>query len=221
MNVLIAMETSGNIRRAFQAKGHNAWSCDLLPADDQSTYHFQCDVFQLLADQRYKWDMMIAHPNCQYLCGSGLHWNGRRPGRAQLTEAALDDVRKLMAADIDKICIENPIGCISSRIRKPDQIVQPYTFGENASKKTCLWLKNLPKLQPTVHVPGRWSCNKHVWDQQLGPKCPTCGKDSTRLVWANQTPSGQNKLGPSPERWKLRSETYPGIAEAMAQQWGQ
>lgn len=205
MKVLVAMETSGKIRRAFRAKGHNAYSCDILPSDDGSPYHIKGDVFELLSqigrfDDGWAWDLMIAHPTCTYLCSSGLHWNYRRPGRQALTDAALEDVRKLMSAPIDKICIENPVGCISTRIRKPDQIIHPYQFGHDASKGTCLWLKGLPTLKPTAYVQPRIVNGKKIW--------------------ANQTPSGQNKLGPSPDRWKLRSETYDGIAHAMADQWG-
>lgn len=197
MNVLVAMETSGKVREAFRAKGHNAVSCDLLPSDDNSPYHLQCDVFTVL-DRG--WDLMIAHPTCTYLCVSGLHWNKRIPGRSAKTELALNDVRLLLEADIGKICLENPIGCISTRIRKPDQIIQPYQFGHDASKQTCLWLKGLQPLKPTLYVPPRIV--------------------KGRKIWGNQTPSGQNKLGPSPDRWKLRSETYQGIADAMADQWG-
>ena len=141
--------------------------------------------------------MMIAHPPCTYLCSSGLHWNTKRPSRAQQTLDALDFVRLLMNAPIEKIAIENPIGCISSQIRKPEQIIQPWQHGHAESKSTCLWLKNLPILVPSLIVSK-----------------PTSG------VWNNQTPSGQNKLGPSPNRWKIRSATYAGIAKAMADQWG-
>ena len=140
------------------------------------------------------WDMMIAHPPCTYLAGSGLHWNTRVPGRAALTEEALEFVRLLLTAPIPRIALENPIGCISSRIRKPDQIIQPWWFGEDASKATCLWLKGLPLLKPTDII--------------------------RKARYANQTPSGQNKLGPSADRAKLRSLTYMGVAEAMASQWG-
>jgi hypothetical protein len=143
------------------------------------------------------WDMMIAHPPCTYLAASGLHWNRRKPGRAALTENALLFVEKLLRAPIPKIALENPIGCISTLIRKPDQIVQPWYFGDDASKATCLWLKNLPSLQRRNPLPG-----------------------DARTRRANQTPSGQNKLGPSPDRWKKRSTTYPGFAAAMAEQWG-
>jgi hypothetical protein len=119
--------------------------------------------------------------------------------------------------------LENPVGIISSRIRKPDQIIQPYQFGHDASKKTCLWLKNLPKLIGTEYVLPKLACvNRHVWDPQANtvPLCPTCGAHPKREVWGNQTPSGQNKLGPSEDRWKKRSQTYSGIAKAMADQWG-
>jgi hypothetical protein len=147
---------------------------------------------------------MIAHPPCTYLSVSGLHWNKRDPERAQKTEEALDFVRLLLDAPIPKIALENPVSCISSRIRKPDQIIQPYEFGDDASKKTCLWLQNLPKLVPTERVQGRMV------------------EHNGKLVerWANQTDSGQNKLGPSEDRAKIRSTTYAGIARAMAEQWG-
>jgi hypothetical protein len=145
---------------------------------------------------------MIAHPPCTYLTVSGLHWNKKNPYRAAQTELALSFVQELMDAPIDKICIENPVSCISSRIRKPDQIIQPYEFGHDASKKTCLWLKNLQPLRidPALRWPGRWVNGKERW--------------------SNQTDSGQNKLGPSEDRWKLRSVTYAGIARAMAETWG-
>lgn len=126
-----------------------------------------------------------------------MHWTTRGKRDPQLTEDALAFVRLLLNAPVDRIALENPIGAISTRIRKPDQIIQPYQFGHNASKRTCLWLKNLPKLEPTNILP-----------------LPPSG------VWGNQTPSGQNRLGPSPDRWKARSQTYQGIATAMAEQWG-
>lgn len=196
MKVLIACEYSGRVRDAFLALDHDAMSCDLLPTDVAGP-HYQGDVRDVLHDG---WDLMIAHPPCTYLASSGLHWNTKRPERAQQTEEALAFVRLLLDAPIPRIALENPIGCISSRIRKPEQVIQPYWFGDDASKATCLWLKNLPPLRPTKLIEGRI----------VNGKCR----------WANQTDSGQNRLGPSEDRWKKRSETYQGIAEAMAAQWG-
>jgi hypothetical protein len=143
---------------------------------------------------------MIAHPPCTYLSVSGMHWTKRGLRDPKLTEDALSFVRSLLDASIGKIALENPISIISSRIRKPDQIVNPWQFGHDASKKTCLWLKNLPLLHPTKIIEPRIVEGKKRW--------------------ANQTNSGQNKLGPSKDRWKIRSETYKGIATAMAEQWG-
>jgi hypothetical protein len=196
MRVLIGCESSGSVRRAFRALGHDAWSCDLLPADDASPHHLQCDVLTVLDAG---WDLAIFHPTCTYLCSSGLHWNKRVAGRAGKTLEALEFVRRLLAASIPKIALENPIGCISTQIRKSDQTIQPWQFGDDASKATCLWLKGLPLLAPTANVPPRIVNGKKRW--------------------ANQTDSGQNKLAPSADRWKLRSKTYQGIAEAMAEQW--
>ena len=195
MKVLVACEYSGAVRDAFIALGHDAKSCDLLPTDVPGP-HYQGDVRDIIAEG---WDLMIAHPPCTYLCSSGLHWNKRVPGRAQQTEDSLDFVRFLMNAPIPRIAIENPIGCISSRIRKPEQIIHPHQFGHDASKATCLWLKGLEPLTPTCHVAPRFVGDK--------PR------------WGNQTDSGQNRLPPSEDRWKIRSETYAGIARAMALQW--
>ena len=194
MRVLVACEFSGTVREAFRKRGHDVMSCDLLPSDDNSPHHYQGDVLDILYDG---WDLMIAHPPCTYLAVSGLHWNKRVPGRAEKTEEALDFVRLLLSAPIERIALENPVSCISSRIRKPDQIIQPWWFGEDASKKTCLWLKNLAPLVETNRLEG-----------------------DNRTRRANQTASGQNKLAPSADRWKLRSKTYQGIADAMAAQWG-
>lgn len=195
MRVLVACEFSGIVRDAFTDRGHYAMSCDLLPCESPGE-HYQGDVRDLLDCE---WDLMIAHPPCTYLCSSGLHWNGRTPGRQALTDDALEFVRELLAAPIPRIALENPVGCISTHIRKFDQAIQPYQFGHDASKKTCLWLKNLPPLQPT---------------QIIEPRIV-----NGRSRWANQTDSGQNKLPPSKNRWALRSETYAGIAKAMADQW--
>ncbi|RSU72285.1 hypothetical protein BRX37_19315 [Sphingomonas sp. S-NIH.Pt3_0716] len=193
---MVACEFSGTVRDAFAAHGHDAWSCDLLPSSGQ---HLQGDVFEFLDRD---WDILIAHPPCTYLCSSGLHWNKRVEGRAALTEEALDFVRRLMEAPVDRIAIENPVGCISTRIRPADQYVQPYDFGDDASKRTGLWLKGLPKLvaDRSKRVAGRIVSGKERW--------------------ANQCDSGQNRLGPSSDRWAARSVTYPGIANAMATQWG-
>ena len=195
VRVLIACESSGVVRDAFRARGHFAMSCDLLSAERPGPHH-QGDVRELL-DQ--EWDLLIAHPPCTYLSVSGMHWTTRGLRDPKLTEDALGLVRLFMDAPIERIAIENPVSVISSRIRKPDQIIQPYQFGHDASKKTCLWLKNLPLLKPTRLVEPRIIDGK--------PR------------WANQTDSGQNKLPPSKDRWKLRSKTYEGIADAMAAQW--
>lgn len=196
MRVLIACEFSGTVRSAFEDLGHDAWSCDLLPSNTIGN-NYQGDVRDILDDE---WDLMIAHPPCTYLCSSGLHWNKRRPERVSLTEEALDFVRLLLDAPIPRIALENPVGCISTRIRPYDQAIQPYEYGHNASKKTCLWLKNLPPLRPTQFIEPRMV--------------------NGRPRWENQTDSGQNRLPPSQDRWAIRSETYQGIAEAMAAQWG-
>lgn len=195
MRLLVACEYSGTVRDAFIRAGHDAMSCDLLPTDAAGP-HYQGDVFDIINDG---WDMMIAHPPCTYLSVSGMHWTARGLRDPKLTEDALEFVQRLMDAPIERIAIENPISVISSRIRKPDQIINPWQFGHDASKRTCLWLKNLPLLVPTAIVEPRIVNGKKRW--------------------ANQTDSGQNRLPPSDDRWKIRSETYIGIADAMAQQW--
>lgn len=197
MRVLIGCEYSGRVRQAFRALGHDAWSCDLLDSDDASPYHIKGDVLEQI---NKGWDLGIFHPPCTYLSVSGMHWTTRGLRDPKLTEDALQFVQHLMAAPIDRIAIENPVSIISSRIRKPDQTIQPYWFGEDASKRTCLWLKNLPHLVPTNVVDGR----------DVGG----------RKRWGNQTDSGQNRLSPGADRWKIRSVTYQGIANAMAMQWG-
>jgi hypothetical protein len=194
MRVLVACEFSGVVRDAFAAQGHDAWSCDLIPTD-KGDKHIVGDVQDILTDG---WDLMIAHPPCTYLSVSGMHWTTRGLRDPQLTEDALAFVQQLMDAPIERIAVENPISIISSRIRKPNQIIQPWWFGHDASKKTCLWLKNLPLLTPTDKLPG-----------------------DSKTRRGNQTASGQNKLPPSPDRWKLRSITFEGIAQAMAKQWGE
>jgi hypothetical protein len=182
MKVLVACEFSGLVRDAFIAGGHDAWSCDLLRSEREGP-HFQQDVLEIL--DRRAWDLMIAFPPCTHLAVSGARWfKDKRTEQ----ENALDFVRVLMDAPIPRIAIENPIGVISSRIRKPDQIIQPWYFGHGEVKATCLWLNNLPPLVPTNMVAGR----------------------TPRVHYAS----------PGPDRWKERSRTLPGIAAAMADQWG-
>ena len=191
MKVLIACESSGVVRSAFRELGHDAWSCDLLAADDGDSHHFTGDIRNFLDN---KWDLMIAHPPCTHLSVSGARWF---KDKQQEQKDALDFVKLLLDAPIPRIALENPVSIISSKIRKPDQIIQPWMFGHTEAKKTCLWLKGLPVLIPTRIMP-----------------LPSRG------YWDNQTPSGQNKLGPSESRWKIRSKTYDGVAKAMADQWG-
>lgn len=204
MNILIGCESSGETRDAFIARGHDAVSCDLLPTQRPGP-HYRGDIRDILC---LPWDMLIVHPTCTFLCSSGLHWNKRREDRAQLTEDAVAFARMFMdgpeSSHIPKRVVENPIGCLSSRVRKPDQIIQPYQFGDDASKATCLWLYGLPILTPTQYVEPRVVMHN--------------GKLQKR--WANQTDSGQNNLPPSADRWRIRSKTYPGIAQAFALQWG-
>lgn len=182
MNVLIACEFSGIVRDAFRKKGHNAWSCDLLPTEGNSEYHKIVDVLDILYSS---WDLMIAHPPCTHLAVSGARWF--KDKKEEQTQALIF-VKQLMDAPIDKICVENPISIISSKIRKPDQIIQPWQFGHGETKATCLWLKNLPKLISTNIVEGR--------------------------------EAKVHKMAPSKNRWKDRSRTCQGIADAMAEQWG-
>jgi site-specific DNA-cytosine methylase len=186
MRVLVACEFSGVVREAFRARGHDAWSCDLLPSEGGfSPYHYQSDVRRFLTPHGWDWDLMIAHPPCTHLAVSGARWF---KGKEREQQEALAFVQMLMGAPIPRICIENPVSIISSRIRKPDQIIQPWMFGHGETKATCLWLKGLPKLTPTNIVDGR----------------------EARV----------HRLPPSPDRWRERSRTYQGIADAMAEQWG-
>lgn len=190
MKVLVACEFSGVVREEFRKRGHDAWSCDLIDTEIPGN-HIIDDVRNVLRRSKEPWDLMIAHPPCKYLAVSGARWFKER---IHQQNEAIQFVRSLMfTPNVEKICIENPVSVISTKIRKPDQIIQPYEFGHEETKKTCLWLKNLSKLKPTKIMEIR---NK------------------------NLTPSGQNKLGPSPTRSMDRSRTYLGIAEAMAEQWG-
>ncbi len=181
MRVLVACEYSGRVRDAFCQKGHDAWSCDLLETEVPGN-HIQDDVKNVL---RKGWDLMICHPPCTHLAVSGARWFKEKVNEQA---EALAFVMMLLDADIPKICLENPVSIISSRIRKPDQIIQPWQFGHGETKATCLWLKGLPLLTPTNIVEGR--------------------------------EAKVHKMAPSPTRWKERSRTYEGIAQAMADQWG-
>ena len=182
MKVLVACEYSGAVRDAFRARGHEAVSCDLLPSEAPGP-HYEGDVRNILDAN---WDLMIAHPPCTHLAVSGARWF---KDKQQEQAEALEFVRLLLAANIPRIALENPVSIISTRIRKPDQIIQPWQFGHGETKATCLWLKNLPPLRPTNIVEGR----------------------EARV----------HKMAPSPDRWKERSRTYQGIADAMAEQWGE
>jgi hypothetical protein len=209
MKVLVACEFSGRVREAFRAKGHDAWSCDLLPSDDDSPYHYQRDVFDVLG---FGWDLMIAHPPCTYLCNSGVSWlykkNVHAPGTSfaknekrwkQLAEGASFFNYLLNTNAVDKVAVENPIPhkyAVEMIGRKYDQIVQPWMFGDMERKATCLWLKGLPKLVET----------NNVKEEML--KLPK--NVQQRLHY----------LPPSKDRAKLRSTTFQGIADAMAEQWG-
>ena len=181
MRVLIACEFSGVVREAFRARGHDAWSCDRLEAEDDSPFHYRRDVENILDND---WDLMIAHPPCTHLAVSGARWF---KDKREEQEVALHLVRTLLNAPIPYIALENPVSIISSRIRKPDQIIQPWMFGHGETKATCLWLKSLPLLVPTSIVEGR----------------------QPRVHFAS----------PGPSRWKERSRTMQGIADAMAEQW--
>lgn len=200
MRAIVGCEFSGVVRRALRARGVDAWSCDLLPAADGSPHHIQGDVLEHIGGG---WDLGIFHPPCTYLCSSGLHWNHRRPGRAMLTEQAEEFAMALWNAPIPMVALENPIGRLSKTLGDPGQIIQPWQFGADASKATCLWLRGLPPLIPTEFI---------------APRVVLHGAKFV-MRWSNQTDSGQNNLPPSEDRWAQRSETYSGIAEAMASQW--
>jgi hypothetical protein len=188
MKVLVACEFSGIVRDAFSWWGHDAWSCDLLPTDKPGK-HIQGDVLEHLNDG---WDLMIAHPPCTYICNGGNNWLNRRPDLAwrENREIAAEFFMRLINANINKIAVENPIGCMSSKYRKPDQIIHPYMFGHDVRKDTCLWLKNLPKLMPTNLLSGKYRKIDY---------------------WSNKrNPNGRS----------LKSITFHGVAYAMAEQWG-
>lgn len=186
MNVLVACEFSGVVRRAFRKRGHNAWSCDLLPSDDNSEYHIQDDVRLHLHRIDFQYDLIIAHPPCTHLAVSGARYFKEKKADGRQQRAI--DFFMYFWIHAKKVCVENPVSIMSTHFRKPDQIIQPWQFGHGETKATCLWLKGLPKLKPTNIVSGR--------EQRI------------------------HKMPPSKDRWKLRSITYQGIADAMAEQWG-
>lgn len=222
--VLIGCECSGAVRRAFRARGCEAFSCDLKPAEDGGEHIRVSGNAELVELLRDPWALVIIHPPCTFLNVAGMHWTTRGLRDPQLTEDALELVRKILGAPVERLALENPVGIISTRIRKPDQYIQPYQFGEDASKKTGLWLKGLPLLTGTQYVKPRMVCKcgrVFPYDQEFAGGCPNCGTGVARPRWGNQTDSGQNRLGPSPERATERSRTYLGIASAMAEQWGQ
>ena len=199
--VLIACEFSGIVRDAFAARGHDAISCDLLPTESQGP-HYEGRVQDILEDTHgMSIDLMIAHPPCTYLSVSGSRWLYNKDGskneeRWEKREEALDFVRFLMDSPIERICVENPVSVIASQIRKSDQLIHPWEHGHPEEKRTCLWLKNLPKLEPT----------DIVYDEMM--KLP---KAERHRIWS---------MPPSPTRGKDRSRFYTGIADAMAEQWG-
>tara|TARA_R110000868_G_scaffold365010_1_gene627888 strand:+ start:255 stop:923 length:669 start_codon:yes stop_codon:yes gene_type:complete len=220
MRILVACEESQAITKEFRKLGHEAFSCDILPCSGgHPEWHYQQDVFEVI---NKGWDMMIAHPPCTYLAVSGARWmynpddsdldfkdrrpHPKHPNRKQQQSDALDFVRKLMDAPIDKIAIENPISVISSQIRKPNQIVHPYHFGDKASKSTCLWLKNLPLLEPTNIV------DKGEYFEFISKK----GVKKRMAMWYYEALKNAKT---SAERSTLRSKTFKGMAEAMANQW--
>lgn len=238
MRVLVGCEFTGTVRRKFRERGHDAWSNDILPATDNSSHHLQMDVFEAIANYG-PWDLGIFHPPCAYLTSSA-EWcysdaaeekaRARGSGalfgsaRRQARDEAVEFFRRLWESSIPKVCIENPIGVIPTRLGlKPTQIVQPFEYGHDARKATCLWLRGgLDPLRPTLRISPKHGCPvckvKFEYCEDVS-NCSVCGA-KLKTVWANQTPSGQNKLGPSENRWALRAATYEGIASAMAETWG-
>jgi len=203
MKILIACEESQIVTKEFRAFGHEAYSCDLIPTSgDNAEWHIQGDA--LVEAYSGKYDMMIAHPPCTYLSVSGLHWNKKRPERALLTEQALEFVQQLMDAPIEKIVIENPVSCISTRIRKPNQIVEPWHFGDLATKKTCLWIKGLKNL--TLDITEKPELEYISY-----------GENNRMQKWMYDIRCTTVKDG---KRAKLASKTFQGFAKAMAIQWG-
>lgn len=211
MRVLVACEESQAVTKAFRKLGHEAYSCDIQECSgDKPEWHIQGDAIKEAYSGKY--DLMIAHPPCTYLAVSGARWMYNKDGsvnKERLTNQrkALNFVQKLMDAPIEKIAIENPVSVISSQIRKPDQIIQPYEYGHSEAKKTCLWLKNLPQLQPTKIV------DKGEFVEWVDKN----GKKKRQAKWYLDV---LTKAKTKAERQKLRSKTYQGIADAIANQWG-
>jgi hypothetical protein len=205
MKVLVACEFSGVVRTAFELRGHDAWSCDVLPSEIPYGNHLQCDVLEVIHNR--SWDLMIAHPPCTYLTVTGNRWflpkyKDRYPDREKQREDAVKFFMALANAPIPRIAIENPVSVIASRWRKSDQVIQPYQFGDKAVKKTCLWLKNLPKLKHTCVVEPEYKI--------YNSSTKKSGKSRYPMLW---TGAGKG-MG------QERSKTFPGIATAMANQWG-
>jgi len=227
MKVLVACEESQEVTKAFRALGHDAFSCDLLPCSGgHPEWHIQDDV--LLYIDTGEWDMMIAHPPCTFLASSNTYINRgcskySAEEAAQYRHEAILFFFSLAEAPIERIAIENPVGIMSTVFRKPDQIIQPWQFGHPESKTTCLWLKGMPLLNPTEIADFKsYRCRcGYVFEAKWGKYgCPGCGGTyAAKPLWDNQTKSGQNNLPPSADRPKLRSKTYTGIAQAMANQW--
>lgn len=234
MRVLVACERSGVVREAFRKRGHDAWSCDLEPAMDISQFHIQKDAVEVsrwpgVRSAKSYWHLMLAFPECRFLSSSGMHRTGKPNQRTQAdVEAAASFFMQMVAAPVEKIAVENSIGIMSTRYRKPDQIIHPYQFGEDAEKHTCLWLKNLPRLSSTEFFLPRLVCQNRECGETLTWEdlplkhhiCLVCNMGKMLPRWSNQTDSGQNRLGPSPTRSAIRARTYQGIADAMAEQWG-
>lgn len=212
LNVLIACEFSGAIRNEFRKLGHNAYSCDIVPSEDNSPYHYQCDVRNVI--NAYEWDLMIAHPPCTYLTLAGNRWfkpeyKDKYPTREQDRAEAIEFFQTLINANIPHIAVENPIGIMSSVYRKPDQIIQPWQFGDPFQKSTCLWLKDLPKLEHTNVVSKgefiEWECKK-------------TGRIKRQPKWYADA---FQKTSDPVQRQKIRNTTFPGIAKAIAEQYSE
>jgi hypothetical protein len=221
VNILIGCNKSRREAVEFEKRGHRAVTCDLLPAE-QPGEHIQDDVSNHLNDG---WDMAIFNPDCTHLANSGVRWLHERPERWEMMIKSCEFFNKLLKAPIPKIAVENPIQHKYARqlIRKYDQKIQPYYFGDDASKSTCLWLKGLPKLKPTNFINPHYRCRcGYRFEYELGKYgCPNCcGEGIARLVFGNQTPSGQNNEPPGANQKANRARTYQGISQAMAEQWG-